>query len=630
MAGQMASRRLTACCLALAAIGLAGALVRSQAPGPEIPAGPNVLLGRVADARTDQPVAGAVVTLTGYFDPSGKPLAPAETGRAQGVSAPRSVITNADGYFFFRNLPAAKYSIVADAFGYISNSYPLKIVELNNGDRPAPVQLYVTKFSAISGTVLDEHGEPLAGVPVFAMRRVMLGGSIVLSTARPGATTDDRGIYRIARLPPGNYIVGVVSESLTLPAAVAASIEAAARYPGAPLEGLIPNGLLVATGDGIRIGDSVLQRTSGPAPPPPSADGRMLAYATKFGPGTMLPSEATVITLQSGDQRTGADIALRLSPAVRVSGVATSPNGPMKNLAIRLLPPGASDTADMDPKGAVTAVTDANGVFTFPAVTPGPYVLRAAYADPANPNIPNSADVSLWASQPLAVLDTDVSGLAVTMKAGLRVSGRIEFKGAGESPIDDSGRWSMGLRPVGAQSWRSLRGIPAADGSFATPGDPPGRYVVFAVAPGWTLQTVTRGGKVVMDDVIELDSGDLSGLVLTMSRESNRIAGSITDAAGANAADADVTVFPADSTLWREGIINSRRVRSVHATSSAAFVISDLAPGDYYVAAVGSRFVIDAADPLFLARLIPGATKLTLGEGETKTTQLKTFIPRDK
>jgi len=628
MAGHMASRRLTAC-LALAAAGLAGALVRSQAPGPEIPTGPNVLLGRVADARTDQPVAGVVVTLTGYFDPSGKPLVPAETGRAQGASAPRSVITNADGYFFFRNLPAAKYSVVADAFGYVSSSWPLKLIDVNNGDRPVPVQLYVTKFAAISGTVLDDHGEPLAGVPVLAMQRVVLGGGIVFRTTSPGATTDDRGIYRIARLPPGNYIVGVVSESLTLPAAVAASIEARARYPGFPLEELLPSGVVVATGDGMRVGDSVVQRT-GPAPPP-SADSRMLAYATTYGPGTTLPSEATVITLGSGGERTGVDVALRLSPAVRVSGVATSPSGPMKNLALRLVPPGASNTADVNPKGAATGVTDTNGAFTFPAVTPGPYILRAEYADQANPNIPNSADVSLWASQPLTVADTDITGLAVTMRAGLRVSGRIDFKGATESPLSGSQPVVVMLLPVGAISFNFLRAFVAADGSFTIPGDPPGRYTIYTQAPpGWTWQTVTRGGKTVMDDAIELDSGDLSGFVLTFSKESSRIAGSITGADGKSAADADVTVFPADSALWREGIINRRRVRSVHATSSAAFVISDLAPGDYYIAAVGSRFINDAADPLFLERLIPGATKLTLGEGETKTIQLKTFIPRDK
>lgn len=133
-----------------------------------------------------------------------------------------------------------------------------------------------------------------------------------------------------------------------------------------------------------------------------------------------------------------------------------------------------------------------------------------------------------------------------------------------------------------------------------------------------------------MDDVIELNSGELSGLQLTFSKQSSHLAGSIVDAAGASVADADVIVFPADSTLWREGIINSRRIRTVHATSAAMFEVSTLPPGDYYIAAVGSRFITDAADPLILERLIPGAAKFTLSEGETKTIQLKTFIPRDK
>lgn len=98
--------------VAFALAGMAGALVYSQAPPAEIPKGPNVVFGRVLDWGSDTSVAGAVVVITGYFDPS---------GRATGASS-RSVITNGDGYFFFRKLPAAKYTITSSAFGYISSA----------------------------------------------------------------------------------------------------------------------------------------------------------------------------------------------------------------------------------------------------------------------------------------------------------------------------------------------------------------------------------------------------------------------------------------------------------------------------------------------------------------------------
>ena len=39
---------------------------------------------------------------------------------------------------------------------------------------------------------------------------------------------------------------------------------------------------------------------------------------------------------------------------------------------------------------------------------------------------------------------------------------------------------------------------------------------------------------------------------------------------------------------------------------------------------------IDRADPSFLERLIPGAVRITLAEGDDKKMSLKTFVPRER
>jgi len=161
----VASRRLTACLVSLAVAATTGALVRSQAQGPEIPKGTNALVGRVLDAGTNGPVAGAVVVLTGYFDAAGRPTGPPQSGRAQGASGPRSVITSGDGYFVFRDLPAAPYSIVVNAFGYISGGYPPKVIEVNHSDRPATVQFHVPQYASISGTVRSVNGTSTVSPP---------------------------------------------------------------------------------------------------------------------------------------------------------------------------------------------------------------------------------------------------------------------------------------------------------------------------------------------------------------------------------------------------------------------------------------------------------------------------------
>jgi hypothetical protein len=459
-----------------------------------------------------------------------------------------------------------------------------------------------------------------------------MSGGVALSRATSDVLTDDRGVYRIAQLPPGRYVVGVLSSTTTMPAALAATIDAAAANQVsafAVIRELLPGGSgIVTNGEGFRADTFVLQR---PGPAPPLApDGSMLSYATTFSPGTPITADATLITVGSGEQRTSVDVPLRLSPTVRVSGVLTGPGGPVKNVAVRLLAPNVADSASFDSAGLATALTDAAGAFTFLAVTPGQYTLKALLADTASPNTPNSVDVSLWAAQPLTVGDSDLTGLAVSMKPGIRVSGRVEFKNLTGAPSLDCPRCVIILRPIGAQSWRSFPGRPAADGTFTTPGDPPGKYLVVSSSEGWILQTVSRDGRSVADDVIDLDATDLAGVVLTFSSKASRVAGSVVDARGAVDAEADVIVFPADTTLWREGIFNDRRVRLTHATSAAAFELAGLAPGEYFIAAVSARLTNDWQDSLFLDRLIAGATKFTLREAEDRTLQLRTFTPRGR
>ncbi len=163
------------------------------------------------------------------------------------------------------------------------------------------------------------------------------------------------------------------------------------------------------------------------------------------------------------------------------------------------------------------------------------------------------------------------------------------------------------------------------DGAFRSPGDPPGRYIVNASAPpGWFWQTTSIDGKPVPDEMIELGSAEISGLVLTFGQTTNRVSGRVSDGNGAPDPQAAVIVFPADSTAWRDGIFTSRRARKVHSTSTGSYDIATLAPGDYYLAAVSTRVALNWQDPAFLARLIAGATRVTLGAEDEKTFPLRT------
>jgi hypothetical protein len=169
------------------------------------------------------------------------------------------------------------------------------------------------------------------------------------------------------------------------------------------------------------------------------------------------------------------------------------------------------------------------------------------------------------------------------------------------------------------------------DLTFTSAGDPPGRYILNVLAPaGWSFQSATLGGKPVVDDLIDLRSSDVSGLVVTFAPAPAGVSGSIAENASATNAGTDVIVFPADSGAWREGIFVRRRVHRVRATSARTFEITALAPGDYYIAAVSSRFTAQWQDASFLERLIPGATRFTLAGSEKKHLSLAAIIPRER
>jgi hypothetical protein len=623
------------------------ALVRAQRETAPLPKGTNVLFGRVLDMGSDQPIAGAVVTLVGLFDATGKPPErwPQSIGLAP-TSTPIFAMTTADGYFVFRNLPAGRYSIAADALGYVNENYPLHLVEVQDRTTPTDAPLRLWKTGAISGTVIDDRGEPVVGATVMAFRSENRSGGVALRTGMTDVDTDDRGQYRIP-VPPGRYVVAVLSSSLSMPATLATAVDASASNRDESREitlALLKGGgagSLINSGEGQRTGDVVLRR-SGPQPVL-SSDGKWLTYTTTLYPGTASPADATVVTIGSGETRTGIDVPIRFAPTVEVSGVVIGPDGPMNGLTLELRPPGGATSQVFRTEqqgglmrsyaellGVGRAISDGSGRFRFVAVSPGSYNLQAAFIEQPEPT-PGNAGVSLSVSQPLTVGDRSITGLTIAMQEGAHVAGRAQFNGAAEPPLSQGQRLAIGLRPIGADLWRSVPGVARPDGTFRTGGDAPGRYIVYANdPPGWTLESVSRGGKPLPDDVIDLGTADVADIVLTFSRTPTRVSGSISSANRTANDSADVIVLPADTMLWREGIINSRRARLMHATSAATFEFSGLEPGDYYLAAVATRSVPDWQDPSFLERLIPGATRLTLGSGEEKTVPLTTMTLRDR
>ena len=319
-----------------AAIGIALACLNANPRAIE-PTG--FLLGQVVDAITGNPVAGATVALSG-----GNPNTP-------------RILTNTAGQFLFRPIGAGRYQINATAPGYLPNGSfgqtrafgPNQTIDVAKDDeKRGDLRVRLWPEATITGTIKDDDGEPIAGCEVQIFRRTVINGTPRFALQAPmEGFSDDRGNYRISGLAPGEYLVGVMSKHVTMPAATVAAYLNVATSPGGASSSELgkelrssraPETATLRTRIGDFMFDSSLGRRGDMAPP--SSDGKVSVFPSVFYPAAEVAAQASLVTLSPGETRNGIDLQLRLTPTVRVSGTISGPMGPLKNQGVRLLPAG--------------------------------------------------------------------------------------------------------------------------------------------------------------------------------------------------------------------------------------------------------------------------------------------------
>ena len=254
-------------------------------------------------------------------------------------------------------------------------------------------------------------------------------------------------------------------------------------------------------------------------------------------------------------------------------------------------------------------------------------------AGPPPPPPPLPAEPTLWATTSVSVGDHDVSGLVVTLRAGARLSGRIVFEGDADKPTPEQVQQTL-ISVSAVTTSASVASVAKrveSDGAFATNGYPPGKYLVSAVQPPsaggkWRFKSVTQGGRIVSDEGLDLQGGDVAGLVITFTDRLGEINGTANSERGSPDQTGSVVLLPADSTAWKEGVINTRRIRSTRLSSTGAFSFTELPPGAYFVAAIAD----DLPDNWQLAATLDAitrvATRVVVADG-AKVSQSLTSRP---
>ena len=580
----------------------------AAAPGQVVP----------RDRPKPAPVAtGRIIGKVVSAGPEPKPLRRARvTLNGSALKPGRTTITQDDGAFVFDAVPPGQYSIAVAKSGYITLAYgatgpdrPGLPVTVGPGGQQAIV-VSVPRGSVITGRLTDGTGQPLPGLQVRALTyRILRPAGDRQLVEVPGTTvvTDDRGVYRIFGWAAGEYAVTV--------------------RPAAGAEAF--TGLRTVTAAEVRqaladVRQSSDRRTPGlpPARPPrsgyaPEPEGRV-AFAPVFYPGTTRASQARLITLAAGEERTSIDVELEYVPVARIAGTVIGGGGGSSTAYVRLVSDSQETLAGQSGFRGIT--TGADGTFGFDSVPPGRYVLAARASSDGAMAPRYDAAKALWASTELVVDGQDILDIVLAPAPGITLEGRLVFQGQRPPPRLSDLR-GMGL-PLTS---RTVPGSPMVvipgDGRFIMYGMPAGTYWPDFAAGirnpigAWWLKSIVVEGREMLDAPLELRSSS-TGATVTFADTASDLHGRVVLANGEPATNNIVVVFPVERTGW---FFNSRRIAAVPIDGGGRYTVRNLPAGDYLIVARPDLDQFEWFNPLTLEKLAPSAAKVTIRNDEAVT-----------
>jgi hypothetical protein len=214
----------------------------------------------------------------------------------------------------------------------------------------------------------------------------------------------------------------------------------------------------------------------------------------------------------------------------------------------------------------------------------------------------------------------DITGLIVTMRPAIRVTGRVVFDG--EPPQGFNA--DLMLRPPNAGNFlvAPQSGI-APDGTL-TMRVLPGRYAFFTLPrPGWYLKSAMLNGRDISAVTVDITT-DVSDLVVTFTDRPSRVMGAVRGASGAADVQTAVIVFPVDTARRGDAATGVRSYQEAAPDRAGLYTVVGLAAGEYYIVALPDSALAQARSIRFLEALVKIAERITVSDGVTLTRDLTT------
>lgn len=505
--------------------------------GVPVPRGTAVIEGLVTLA-SGQPAADVLVQISG---PIGN----------------NAALTTADGRFRFAALPAGRFQLgVAPAVqltGLIPAALP-RIVELADG-QALTVNLGVTRTAAITGTVVDEFGDPAEDVPIRIYRvRTLPGAAAAPVSVGPSPRTDDRGRYRITASPGIYHVAALIS--------AVGQREEPLYFPGT-----------VRADDAVGVDVLAELETGGVDIVTARAAGVALRAAVVNAAGRLVERGVVVLTERRGTTR-----------------LPTRTQVPIVNGAFEIpsLRPGEYDVIISAPPGPFMVLTHRNGALVESFVPP-PTEL---------------AELSV-------TIDDTPQQLVVQTGPPSVLRGRIEFEGDAAGLVPQSFRFApttvrgASVQPASVADDWTFR----MDGLISTT-----RIGLISAPSGWWLRSFVVNGVDAASEPVNFSGGRASSNnVRAVMARTSRLSGRVTDGTS-GIARGIVAAFAVEGDRRYRG---SPFVRTTALDADGRYALS-VPPGTYFVVAVprpgGSAPAPVAISPLSLAEVVSLGSALALDE----------------
>ena len=491
--------------------------------------------------------------------------------------------TDAFGRFRMNSVPAGTYRLVVMPAGYRGKYLPMGYgaVRANDAGRPLTIRageeignadVGLTTGAAIEGRIVDESGEPLSRIPVFAAR-LSLASESAERVSDLSVVTDDLGRYRVYGLEPGSYIVGADGHYV-IPMVAPFEGRGAAFGPVAPRE---PD-----------------------------------SFLTTYYPSATTDAAAQPVKIGAQDV-SGIDIVLRRAERFPLSGTILDSQGAPAASTRLVLVRGRSSIVTNLP-----VATDANGRFHFPLLEADTY--RLLVGSGLWPGLTSVNGRTEFADVPITVAAGPVD-LTVTTQPGIGLAGRIVFA---EGPPSSPPPLKIAFRrPERAAATMEIPATMGDDGLFFG-SDVFGPVIVrvSSLPPGWLVKAVTLAGADITDVPTVFTRQHDGQLQVLLTSRGSAIEGELKGEETGLPIDATVYVFSEDRTSW--SLSSPRTIRS-DVQPNGRFRVTGLAGGRYYAIAIaraGFRIPQSPGAPFF-ELLSKDATPFVIGDDERRTLDLR-------